>query len=103
MNDIPEEALKSLEETFGTRFVPHAPGGAEPPAEQPFASVFPLEDVLGASLLFWFLVLCALGTAVFFVLAIDSGDRPLAWYSAIAFVLVNADLILRRLAISRQL
>ena len=47
-----------------------------------------LQDVLHAGLLFWFLVLCALGTAVFFVLAIDSGDRPLAWYSAIAFVLV---------------
>jgi hypothetical protein len=47
-----------------------------------------LQDVLHAGLLFWFLVLCALGTAVFFVLAIDSGDRPLAWYSAITFVLV---------------
>jgi FAD/FMN-containing dehydrogenase len=41
MNDIPEEALKGLEERFGTRFVAHAPGEAEPPAEQPFASVFP--------------------------------------------------------------
>jgi hypothetical protein len=90
MNDIPEEALKSLEETFGTRFVPHAPGGAEPPAEQPFASVFPLEDVLGASLLFWFLVLCALGSGVFIVLAIDNEDRQLTWYAAIAFVLICA-------------
>jgi len=39
MSDIPEEALKTIEESFGTRFVPHAP--SEPHAEQPFASVFP--------------------------------------------------------------
>jgi FAD/FMN-containing dehydrogenase len=41
MNDIPEKALRTIEETFGTRFVPHAAGEAEPDAEQPFASVFP--------------------------------------------------------------
>jgi glycolate oxidase len=41
MNDIPEEALKTIEESFGTRFVRHAPSEAEPHAEQPFASVFP--------------------------------------------------------------
>jgi glycolate oxidase len=41
MSDIPEEALKTIEESFGTRFVPHAPGEAGPHAEQPFASVFP--------------------------------------------------------------
>lgn len=26
MNDIPEEALKTIEETFGTRFVRHVDG-----------------------------------------------------------------------------
>jgi glycolate oxidase len=36
VNDIPEEALKTIEERFGTRFVWHAAD-----AEQPFASVFP--------------------------------------------------------------
>jgi glycolate oxidase len=41
MNDIPEEALKTIEETFGTRFVWHADGEEEPDAGQPFASVFP--------------------------------------------------------------
>jgi FAD/FMN-containing dehydrogenase len=41
MNDIPEAALRTLEDTFGTRFVPHAADEAEPHAEQPFASVFP--------------------------------------------------------------
>lgn len=46
--------------------------------------------VLGASLLFWFLVLCALGAAVFCVLAIDNADRQLAWYAAIAFLLICA-------------
>lgn len=41
MSDIPEEALNTIEESFGARFVPHAPGDAEPHAEQPLASVFP--------------------------------------------------------------
>jgi FAD/FMN-containing dehydrogenase len=41
MKDIPEAALRTLEDTFGTRFVPHAADEAEPHAEQPFASVFP--------------------------------------------------------------
>jgi FAD/FMN-containing dehydrogenase len=41
MSDIPEEALKTIEESFGSRFVPHAVDEAEPHAEQPFASVFP--------------------------------------------------------------
>ena len=41
MSDIPEEALNTIQETFGARFVPHTPGEAEPHAEQPFASVFP--------------------------------------------------------------
>ena len=41
MSDIPEEALNTIEERFGARFVPHAPGEAEPHAEQPFGSVFP--------------------------------------------------------------
>src|SRR5215208_3010469 len=41
MNDIPEAALRTIEETFGTRFVPHAADEAGPHAEQPFASVFP--------------------------------------------------------------
>jgi FAD/FMN-containing dehydrogenase len=41
MNDIPEQALRTIEERFGTRFVRHEAGEAEPHAEQPFASVFP--------------------------------------------------------------
>jgi glycolate oxidase len=39
MNDIPEEALKTIEESFGTRFVRHA--ASELDAEEPFASVYP--------------------------------------------------------------
>ena len=41
MSDIPEEALKTIKEGFGNRFVPHAADEAEPHAEKPFASVFP--------------------------------------------------------------
>lgn len=41
MNDIPEEALRTIEESFGARFVRHAPDEAESDAEEPFASVFP--------------------------------------------------------------
>src|SRR5215208_3158451 len=41
MNDIPEEALRSIEEIFGTRFVRHAAEEAQPDAGQPFASAFP--------------------------------------------------------------
>jgi hypothetical protein len=41
MNDIPEEALRTIEEIFATRFVQHAADEAEPDAGQPFASVFP--------------------------------------------------------------
>jgi FAD/FMN-containing dehydrogenase len=41
MNDIPEAALKTIEEAFGTRFVWHVDGEEEPDAGQPFASVFP--------------------------------------------------------------
>jgi FAD/FMN-containing dehydrogenase len=39
MNDVPEVALRTIEETFGTRFVRHADGEAD--AGQLFASVFP--------------------------------------------------------------
>jgi FAD/FMN-containing dehydrogenase len=42
MNDIiPEGALKTLEERFGSRFVQHATGGAAPSAEETVASAFP--------------------------------------------------------------
>jgi FAD/FMN-containing dehydrogenase len=41
MSDITEEALNTIEESFETRFVRHAPGEVEPYAEQPFGSVFP--------------------------------------------------------------
>jgi len=41
MNDIPEEALRTIEEIFGTRFVRHAADEAEHDAGQPFASAFP--------------------------------------------------------------
>jgi len=39
MNDFPEVALRTMEETFGARFARHTP--SEPGAEEPFASVFP--------------------------------------------------------------
>jgi glycolate oxidase len=39
MNDIPEAALRTIEEILGTRFVRHEDGEAD--AGQPFASVFP--------------------------------------------------------------
>jgi hypothetical protein len=45
-------------------------------------------NVLRAGLLFWFLVLSALASGVFFVLAIANRDRQLAWSAAIAFVLL---------------
>jgi hypothetical protein len=38
MNDIPQEALRTVEETFGTRFMRHT--NVEADAGQPFASVF---------------------------------------------------------------
>jgi FAD/FMN-containing dehydrogenase len=41
MQDIPEEALRTIEESFGARFVRHAANEAEPDTEEPFASVFP--------------------------------------------------------------
>jgi len=42
MNDIvPQEALKTIEERFGSRFVQHATGEAEPDAQETFPSVFP--------------------------------------------------------------
>lgn len=47
-------------------------------------------SLLRAGLLFWFLVLCTLGSGIFFVLAIRDRDRQLAWYAAIAFVLLSA-------------
>jgi Transposase DDE domain group 1 len=39
MSDITEEALNTIEKSFGPRFVRHAPGEVEPHAEQPFGSV----------------------------------------------------------------
>src|SRR5215207_3053546 len=41
MNDIPEEVLRTLEESFGARFMRHVVNEAESDAEEPFASVFP--------------------------------------------------------------
>jgi hypothetical protein len=41
MNDIPEVALRTIEDIFGTSFVRHAADEAELDAGQPFASVFP--------------------------------------------------------------
>ena len=45
-------------------------------------------SVLGADPLFWFLLLCALTSGLFFVLALDNEDRPLAWSAGVAFVLI---------------
>lgn len=47
-------------------------------------------SLLRTGFLFWFLVLCALASAWFFVGALRDVDRQLAWYSAIAFVLLSA-------------
>jgi hypothetical protein len=47
-------------------------------------------NLLRAGLLFWFLVFSALASAWFFVSAARDVDRQLAWYSAIAFVLLSA-------------
>jgi FAD/FMN-containing dehydrogenase len=41
MNDVFEEALRTIEERFGDRFVRHAPSKAEPDAEEPLAFVLP--------------------------------------------------------------
>jgi FAD/FMN-containing dehydrogenase len=41
MNDIPEEALRTIEESFGARFMRHTVNEAEPDTEEPLASVFP--------------------------------------------------------------
>jgi hypothetical protein len=47
-------------------------------------------NLLRAGFLFWFLVFSALASAWFFVSAARDVDRQLAWYSAIAFVLLSA-------------
>ena len=47
-------------------------------------------SVLRAGPLFWFLLLCAVASGWFFVLAVDNKDRPLAWSSAVVFVLLCA-------------
>lgn len=41
MNDIPKEAIRTIEENFGSRFMRHGAGGTGPDAGEPFASVFP--------------------------------------------------------------
>ncbi len=41
MDGIPEEALRTIEETFGARFLRYAVSEAGPDAGEPFASVFP--------------------------------------------------------------
>ncbi len=46
-------------------------------------------SLLQAGFLFWFLVFCALASAWFFVSALRDLDRQLAWYSAIAFILLS--------------
>ena len=47
-------------------------------------------NLLRMGVLFWFLVFSALASAWFFVGALRDLDRQLAWYSAIAFVLLSA-------------
>jgi hypothetical protein len=49
------------------------------------------------SLLFWFLVICAVGFARYFVLARSSGDIHLAVAAAIAFILVCAAALMQLL------
>ena len=45
-------------------------------------------SVLRAGPLFWFLLLCAVTSGWFFLLAVDNRDRPLSW-SAAAFELLR--------------
>ncbi len=46
--------------------------------------------MLRAGPLFWFLLLSAVASGWFFVLAVDNKDRTLAWSAAVAFVLLCA-------------
>jgi hypothetical protein len=52
-------------------------------------------------LLFWFLVICAVGFARYFVLATRSGDVQLAVAAAIAFFLVCASALMELLGMLR--
>jgi hypothetical protein len=54
-----------------------------------------------AGLLFWFLVICAVGFARYFVLATRSGDVRLAVAAAIAFLLVCAAALMELLGMLR--
>jgi hypothetical protein len=49
------------------------------------------------SLLFWFIVICAVGFGRYFVLARQSGDVHLAVAAAIAFILVCAAAVMQLL------
>ena len=46
-------------------------------------------SVLRGDLLAWFLLVSAVVSGGFVVLALDDGDRTLAWYAAVVFVLVS--------------
>jgi hypothetical protein len=46
-------------------------------------------SVLKAGPFLWFLLLCAVVSGWFFVLAVDNKDRSLAWSAAIVFVLLS--------------
>jgi hypothetical protein len=48
-------------------------------------------------LLFWFLVVCALGFARYFFLAVHEGDRQLAAAAAVAFFLMCAAAVMELL------
>jgi hypothetical protein len=54
-------------------------------------------SVLRAGALLWFLLLCAVASGWFFVLAIDNKDRPLAWSAAIVFVLLCVAVVMELL------
>ena len=45
-------------------------------------------SVLRAGALFWFLLLCAVGTGLFFVLGVSNRDRLLIWSAAVVFLLL---------------
>jgi hypothetical protein len=47
-------------------------------------------SVLRAGPLFWFLLLCAVTSGWFFLLALDNRDRPLSRSAAVAFALLCA-------------
>ncbi len=62
-----------------------ARGGRKRSAEKEAADV----SVLRADLFFWFLLLSAVVSGGFVLLALDNDDRTLAWSAAVVFILIT--------------